>query len=175
MAVNPDAAQELDVSFRPTPPGSCFTDEQLAQLASMLVVKLPEGGESGNQACSSQDVNNIASIDADGCILVPATEIYREEQTWDAATPDVNLEFEQFASLGFDATVCMLAIHIFLGSTETGTAVLASPGPGVAYIRPSYEIVERSAGKIEIAIKNAQEDVRVEIELLKVPQPVATT
>ena len=174
MAVNPDAAQELDVSFRPAPAGSCFTDEQLAQLAQMLVVKLPEGGDSEGQACTSKDANNIASVDADGCILVPASKIYREEQTWDASAPTENLEFTEFAGLGFDALVCGLAIHIYLSSTETGTAVVASP-TGVAHIRPSYEIIERSAGKIEIAIKNATQDVRVEIELTQVPLPVPTT
>lgn len=174
MAVNPDAAQELDVSFRPAPMGSCFTDEQLAQLAQMLVVRMPEGSENQSQSCASKDVNNIASVDADGCILVPATEVYREEQTWDAATPSENLEFSEFAALGFDATVCMLAVHIFLSSTETGTPVQGDPS-GTKYIKPSYQIVSRAANLIEIAIHNANEDVRVEIELLKVPLPVTST
>lgn len=174
MPVNPDASQELDVSFRPPPPGSCFTPEQLAQLASMLVVKLPAGATDQTAPCTSNDVNNIASLDADNCILVPSTDVYREDQTWDAATPSTNVVFEEFASLGFDATVCGLSIHIYLASTETGTAVLKSPGPGVEHIWPQYFIVERSAGKIEIEIKNATADVRVEIELTKVPLPVTT-
>ncbi len=173
MAVNPNSAAELDVSFRPAPPGSCFTDEQLAQLASMLVVKLPTGATDQVAPCVSNDVNNIASIDAENCILVPAAELYREEQIWDAADPGTNVVFEEFASLGFDATVCMLSIHIYLASTETGTPVQGDPS-GTEHIWPQYQIVERSASKIEIEIKNATADVRVEIELLKLPLPVTT-
>jgi hypothetical protein len=172
MPVNADASEELDVSFRPAPPGACFTDEQLAQLASMLVVKLPQSALEGQSSpCASKDANNIASIDADNCLLVPAAEIYRAEETWDADAPSTNVEFTTFADLGFDATTCMLAVHIYLGSTETGTEVQKQPS-GSAFIRPNYEIVERSASKIEIAIKNAEQDVRVEIELLKLPLPV---
>lgn len=168
MAINPDAARLLDISFAEPREGSCLTPEMLAELAGLLRIKLPTSGSSSS-ICTSKDTNNLAQLDAQNCILVPAAKIYREEQTWDVSSA-TDLDFEDFAASGFDATTCKLSVHMYLDSAETGIEVKKEP-TGTAFIRPNFEIKERSAGKITIGVQNATSDVRIEIELLQLPVP----
>lgn len=161
----------MDISFRPAAPGDCVNDAARQEIANSLVVTLPQSAlEAQDGPCASSDPNNIASVDAEGCVLVPQTVLYREEQTWDASSPSTNLVFDGFAAEGIDATSAALSIHLYLSSTETGVEV-DKTGGGTAFIWPSYVIEERSAGQIEISIKNATQDVRVEIELSQYPVP----
>lgn len=168
MATNPDAAQLLEISFAQPREGSCLPPEILAELASLLRIKLPNSG-AGAAVCVSKDTNNLAQLDAQNCVLVPAAKLYREEQTWDVSS-GTDLDFEDFAASGFDATTCMLAVHMYLDSAETGIEVQKEP-TGTVFIRPNFEIKERSAGKITIGVQNAASDVRIEIELLQLPVP----
>jgi hypothetical protein len=168
MAVNPDAAKLLEFKVVPPREGSCLTLELLQEIAASFRIQMPPAA-AGDGACLSTDQNNIARPDGLGCILVPAARLYREEQTWDASTEE-DLTFDAFEGEGYNALTCMLAIHIYPDSGETGVEVKAEPS-GTAFIRPTAEIVARTADAITIAVKNALSDVRVEIELLEIPIP----
>lgn len=170
MAANPDAAKFLDVSFAEPREGSCLSAELLAELAQLIRIKLPDSGGASGVACTSKDPNNLATLDPQDCILVPAATLYTEEQTWDVASGD-NLDFEAFKDQGIDATTCFFACYLLVDSAEAGKPVLKSPGPGAEDIRPNYEIVTFSASKITIAVKNAASDVVVRIQLLQLPVP----
>lgn len=169
MAVNPDAANRLKISFRKPREGSCLTPELLEELADLIDVQLPAGSTAGGNACVAADANNIASLDAQNCILVPKAILHTEEQTFDV-TSGAALDFEDHAELGLDATACFFACNIFMDSAEAGKDVQGDPS-GTENIRPNFEIVTFTAGKITITVKNASSDVRVRIQLLQVPVP----
>jgi hypothetical protein len=170
MPVNPDAAQMLKVEFADPRPGSCVSKAVLAELKSLIRISLPAAAfTSGSGACASKDANSLASIDAEGCVLVPAAKLYEEEQTWEIAS-GADLEFTDFADLGYDASTCMMGVLLFLDSGETGKTAAGSPS-GTVNVRPSWETKERSAGKVIIAVKNAMSDVRVVLQLLQLPTP----
>lgn len=168
MAVNPDAANRLKVRIRDPRPGSCITPALAQEFAELIEVTLSEAA-AGSGMCVSKDSNNIASLDPQNCLLVPSAKLYIEELTWDSASGS-ELEFTEFTTQGLDATKCMFSCYIFLDSAETGIEVKAEP-TGTAFIRPNYEILELSASKIRIQMKNATRDVRVQIQLLSLPVP----
>lgn len=170
MAANPDAARFLDVSFAPPREGSCITPELLAELAQLIRIKLPDAAGASGGACVSKDTNNIATLDPQNCILVPGARLYTEEQVWDSGSA-TDLDFEDFAEQGIDATTCFFGCYIIPDSTEAGKPVLASPGPGAESLRPNWELVTLSASKITITVKNAASDVTVRIQLLQLPVP----
>lgn len=167
MAVSPDAAKQLKVSFRTPREGSCLTREIVQELASLLEITLPTS--TSDAPCISEDAGNLAQLDAQNCLLVPATSIYTEEKTWSASAAS-DLDFTAFSSQQFDATTCFFSCHIFPDPDEPGEEVKAEPS-GTEFIRPSYEIRELSADKITIRVHNATSDLRVQIRLLKLPVP----
>lgn len=173
--VNPDAAQRLEVSFKEPRAGSCLTKEVLAELAGLIEVKLPAAAISSSSAgfCISKDANNIAAFDGENCILVPGTVLHEEEDTWEASGGD-DVVFTGFVEKGIDPKDCFLTVLMFLDSAETGTEVQADPS-GTAFIRPSWELVERSASKVTVAVKNAVSDVRLVLQLLQPPTPQQQT
>jgi hypothetical protein len=171
MAVNPDAQNLLEIEFTEPREGSCLTRELLNELKGLIRIRDRRTATSGG-ACISGDANNLARLDAQNCILVPGNVLYRESQTWSFSGGE-ELEFEEFAYQLIDATTCMLSVHIYHAADETGVEVQKQP-TGSAFIWPSFEITERSAGKIKIDILNATKDVRVEIELLQLPLPPET-
>lgn len=170
MPVNPDAARMLKVEFADPRPGSCVTKGLLAELASLIRISLPASAfTSGSGACASKDANGLASLDAEGCLLVPAAKLYEEEQTWEVSSGD-DLTFEDFKDQQIDATTCMMGVLLFLDSGETGKTAAGSPS-GTVSVRPNWEAKERSASKVVIAVKNASSDVRVVLQLLQLPAP----
>lgn len=170
MGVNPDAANRLKVRIRAPREGSCLTPALVEELAQLIEVTFSDAAMSSQGTpCVSKDSNNLASLDPQNCLLVPAAKLFTEEDTWAASSGD-DVEFTGFVSQGIDPTKCMFACYIFLDSTETGIAVQGDPS-GTEHIRPTYEITELSADRIKIAVKNAAKDVRVQIQLLSLPVP----
>lgn len=163
MGLNPDASRQLEVTFGTPREGSCLSLELLQELASLIRIQLPAAGK-GDVICLAADQNNIASLNAENCLLVPAAKIYTEEQTWDAGAAE-DVVFEAFQAEGIDATACFFGCVLLLDSAEAGKT---ADGEN---IRPNFEVVELSRDKIIIAVKNASSDVVVRIQLLQVPIP----
>lgn len=168
MGLNPDASQLLDVSFAQPREGSCLTPELLAELAGLIRIKLPTTGSAG-ASCVSKSSDNIATLDAENCILVPAAVLYTEEQTFDASSA-ADLIFDGFAEQGIDATTCFFGCFLLLDSTEAGKDAMGDPS-GTVNVRPNYEIKALTASSITITVKNADSDVVVRIQLLQLPVP----
>lgn len=168
MGVNPDAAKRLNVRIREPRPGSCLTPALIAELAELIEVTTSEAAEEGGSGiCVSKDPNNLATLDPQNCLLVPAAKIYIEDGSWQASS-GTEVEFNGFTQQGIDPTKCMFSCYIFLDSAETGVEVKKEP-TGTAFIRPNYEITEFSSTKIKITVKNATRDVRIQIQLLSLP------
>lgn len=161
--MNVDAANSLSVDFREPRAGSCLTKEMLAELATLIYVKAPETTD-GAGACTSKDPNNLASLDGEGCVLVPAAEMHQESQSWIVSSGD-EVEFD--VPSGFDATQCFVSFWAIYASNETGTSVDA----GAAHIWPKPYMVSLTAAKVTLNIKNATQDATLWLQLLKVPTP----
>lgn len=168
MAVNPDAAKRLTVRIREPRQGSCLTPALIAELAELIEVTESEASsDGGSGACVSKDPNNLATLDAQNCILVPAAKLYIEDGTW-AVSPGTEIEFNGFTGEGIDPTKCLFSCYLFLDSAETGIEVKKEP-TGTAFIRPNYEITVFTAAAIKIQVHNATRDARLQIQLLSLP------
>lgn len=163
MSANIDAGDSLSVKFRTPRPGSCLTPEIVAELASLIYVEKPPASTTQG-ACVSKDPNNLASLDGETCILVPAAELSEQSESWTVAGGD-EVEFD--VPSGFDATQCLLSFWAVYASNETGTSVDA----GAAHIWPTVYLVERTAATVTLNIKNATQDATIYLQLLKVPTP----
>lgn len=170
--MNIDANQSLQVRFREPRAGSCITPELLQELSSLIVVEAPEENN-GQGACTSKDTNNLASLDAEGCVLVPAALLHQEGKSWVVST---GAEVAFTMPSGFDATQCFLSFWAVFGSTETGTPVRGETDANAAtddnvikHIWPTVYLISAVAATVTLNIKNATQDATIYLQALKVP------
>ena len=164
MSVNPDSASEAVVSMRSAPADSCWTLAQLQEFARLLVVKFPQTGAAPAMVVSTQ-ANNLASLDAANAIFVPAIQVYSGTLTLAAGGGTGPLVFAGWSS-EIDATVAFLEVNLFLAIIEPGVDSATSSGK---FMRPNYEITERTAATIRIKVFHATLACSVAIKLAQVP------
>jgi len=164
MSVNPNSASEATVSIRSAPADSCWTLAQLTELARLLVIKFPLGAQTAAMVVSTQ-TNNLASLDAANAIFVPATLVYARTLTLAAGGGTGPLVFSGWSS-EIDATVAFLEVNLFLASNEPGVETATS---SEVFVRPNYEITERTASTIRIKVFHATLACSVAIKLAQVP------
>lgn len=168
MSVNTDAAKSLQVTFRAPRKGSCLTKEILAELASLIQVTIA-AGDAQAAPCVSNTPGNLASLDAEDCILVPGAKLYTEDQEFDASAP-ADITFDGFAAQGFDATTCFIGMIPRWSSTEVGREFLTSSGPDVKdTVFPTWRYKSITASGVVISVEGATEDATFTLQLLQLP------
>jgi len=163
MSTSPDANDRLIVNIRTPRAGSCISAQFAAELSSLIDVSLRPTTQDAQKTPISTQKNNLASLDGQDAIYVPAGTFWRQSKTWLAASPDT-VKFTEFTGFNIDATKAMLSFSWIPNSAETGVLVSASPS-GTASIRPSVELVTRNSGSVEFKVYNAIADIEVTLEL----------
>lgn len=174
MSLNSDAANSLIVAFKNPRKGSCLTKELLAELASLLTVTINPTVTDQSPPCVSADPNNLASLDAESCLLVPAVVEYSEDQDWDSGAP-ADVVFDGFVSLGIDGATAPFVVTPRWSTSETGLKVVVGPLlTDTGFSAPSWSFKERSTNKIVLKVWNATQDATFTLQLLKFPVAPAT-
>jgi hypothetical protein len=134
-----------------------------------LVVKQPTNAPAAPIAISS-DNNNLATLDAANALLVPGILVYSGNNT--APGGDSSPIIFSGWSSSIDATTAFLEIVMFVDATEPG--VQTSTGSTV-FIRPNYEVVERTAQIIRVRVFHATKPVTISLRLAQLPIPPSQT
>lgn len=163
-AVQQNSGVEAQVSVRQAPDGSCWTMAQLQELSRLLVVKFPKAAPSAAMRVSSA-INNLASLDSENAILVPAISVYADTKTLAGGSGIGPLVFGGWSG-SIDATTSFLEVMLICDPTEPGIETATASG---VFMRPMYEIKERIANEIKIAVYNATLATHVSIRLASIP------
>jgi hypothetical protein len=160
----------IKVNVSKLAPGSCFTDEQVAELSRILSVEIPVV-ESGTASVElSKEANGLASYDALGAILVPGATVFGTSSVWLVGTT-IEMTFEGWNPI-IDPTskYCVPVIYPIYQSSDGGIDVQGDPN-GTRQIRPSMEITQITATSIKLKLFNVSRDTTVYIRLLMLPIP----
>lgn len=152
--VAPDFANQLKVSFKSPPPGSCLTPELLSEIASLLVVEFP-GQNTQDGPCVSQQTNNLVSLDAENCIFVPGVDRYSDQEDFLSAAPS-DITFTGWPE-SIDATVAIMQITPLFAQSDFATA--------------HYDVVSVAADKVVVRVGGATQDAAILFKLVQNPVP----
>jgi hypothetical protein len=166
MAVSPNVLNQAVITAADPRPGSCWTPESLQELVSLLRIQVVESSQSVEMKASS-DPNNLATVAGDGGIFAQAGLFHQEIKTFTGT----QLTFTGWSS-AIDAKTCLLNTFAVYDATEAGVPVLASPGPGVANIRPTLEIVSIASNVVVVTVRNNSQDCAVTLQLWQPATPV---
>lgn len=163
MSTAPDSDDILNVRMRSPRQGSCLSPQLAKEIETSLEVSLKQSNNQTSVPLISNQVDNLASLDGDNGIYVPAGSLHTETQTWLAANP-AKVTFKAFAANQIDATKALLSFYWIPGSAEAGTAVLKDPS-GTATIRPTVEVSSVTSGVVEFQVYNATSDISITLQL----------
>ena len=151
-------------------PGSCFTEEQLAELSRILSVEVPLQETGTSTVALSQEANGMASYDALGAILVPGVSAFSASQVWIIGTTS-ELTFEGWGqAIDPSDKYCSVMIYPVFQSSDGGIDVKGDPS-GTRQIRPSMEITQVSSTAIKVKLFNVSRDTTVYLRLVMHPIP----
>lgn len=168
MPVNTDASKSLTVRFKQVPAGSCWNEEALRQLAALMEIEIPID-ESAVEMKVSNDANNLATVDAEGGILVPKANLYTEDQDWNFSAP-TDVTFDGFGS-DIDPTACFINIIARWSSSDQGKAfVTASGSPDTTEkVLPGWYFKSITSSKVVIGVQGATADATFTLQILALP------
>ena len=101
MSTSPDANDRLIVNIRTPRAGSCISAQFAAELSSLIDVSLRPTTQDAQKTPISTQKNNLASLDGQDAIYVPAGTFWRQSKTWLAASPDT-VKFTEFTGFNID-------------------------------------------------------------------------
>lgn len=151
-------------------PGSCFTEEQLAELKRILSVEIPSTEQGSATVALSQEPNGLASFDSVGGVLVPGVSAFSDSQVWISGTT-TELTFDGWvAPIDPSSKYCAMMIHPIFQSSDGGIDVQGQP-TGTKQIRPTMELTQISAAVIKLKLFNVSRDTTVYLRLVMSPIP----
>lgn len=150
MPVNPDFANQATVTFRDPPTGSCITKQFLQELALLMQIELP-ASSTGSKICTSSQAGNLASLDAENCVYVPADLTFDDELNWLAAAPQ-DITFSGWSS-AIDATAATLVMTPLFSPTDFGSA--------------SVDEVSRTKTAVTYRVTGATQDVAIRLQIIQ--------
>ncbi len=161
---------KLKVNVAAVAPGSCFTEEQLAELRQILSVDIPDAQPAAITPNLSVEANSLARLDSAGAIEVPGVVAFGTSDVWIAGTT-TELIFNGWPST-IDPTsqYCMVMLHPIFAASDDGVAVKGDPS-GTKQLHGSMEITEVTSGNIKCKLRNVSRDATIYIRLIMHPIP----
>lgn len=171
-AINTDSTSQLPIAQRMPRLGSCWTEAQITELTQLLYVQLPQEN-SGDvpQVQVSQNAQNLAQLDADFKLYVPAVQTYNESLPWLVATPSEVIFTGWASTIDPTSSYCAVQIEAVYSAAETGTLAKDPAGTGTVAIRPTREVTEISPTRIKVKVFNAKFDAAIYVRLIMNPIP----
>jgi len=170
--INPDATRELPIQIRIPRLGSCWTEAQINELTRLLYVQLPDQTQQSNSLTPiGKEIDNLARLDTDLAVYVPAVAAYQDTQQWIAGTT-TELVFTGWSSpIDPTSRYCAALIYPIYSPVESGFLVRNAAGSGTVAIRPTLEITSVSSSEIRVKLYQNTSDAAITVRLTQNPLP----